>query len=687
MTSRTLLVVAGLVVIAVAGAAILLATGDSGGEAGSGAHSRADSTAALPSFQSDVAGRPESREQIAKPVEVPHAAPSGAGAAESAAAAAAPDFGPLRKLSGKITRASDSTPLGGVVLGWSAEFTHLTLADGQSPPTAISAENGAFHFEVPVSTRQITLTLPANGATADYPLVPGKDDLDVDIVFDSGFRIEGHVTDGNLTPIAEADVEAGGAKAKTGNDGHFQLRDVWSGKQPMVKVKAAAPMRTRGEEDVLVPRSPAEIQGADLKLLGAGGIGGMVSYSNGVPAPGASVEVVLRMQPDGVGDTLPDLSAQSNEQGLYSVEHVPAGHYLVQAAEASSRKPHIADDGTAKVASRHSDGQNDGEALGTLQLPLGMWMQDVAVEEGQNTRLDVVLPVGAVIAGRVLDDAGRPVADARVNLQRRSHWPAPGMNGHSIMTTDGLSVDSRGEGDGQGTTTMLRDLGLVRTDDRGRYEFHGLSGGEHHLVVTDSSNLLAPVERDLVLRGDERLESVDFTLTAGLTLRTRIVDPDGRPLAGAAVSISALDTNAISSKDLVGKSGADGWFETHGVSPGKKHISISLNGYGYLYDEFDPAAPPSSFTLKPAPKLHGVVVDAATGEPVPAYSLKIEYTNSTMMTDVQPHEGGTFEEDVGDDASCRVTIGAPGYAPLTLENIVPSTTVNRPVQFRLVRQN
>jgi hypothetical protein len=295
--------------------------------------------------------------------------------------------------------------------------------------------------------------------------------------------------------------------------------------------------------------------------------------------------------------------------------------------------------------------------------------------------------VGAVIAGRVLDDAGRPVAGARMQLQRRAHWPAPGMNGSSIMVTDGLSVDSRGSGDGQGTTTMTRDLGLVRTDDRGRYEFHGLSAGEHHLSVSDASNLLAPAERELVLRGDERLESVDFALSAGLTLRTRIVDPDGRPLAGAAVYISALDNNAIGGKDLVGKSGADGWFETHGLSPGKKHISISLTGYGYLYDEFDPAAPPPSYTLKPAPKLHGVVVDANTGEPVPAYSLKIEYTNSTMMTDVQPHEGGSFDEDIGDDEACSVTVGAPGYASLTIGNIVPSTTVNRPVQFRLVRQN
>src|SRR5262249_15927386 len=104
------------------------------------------------------------------------------------------DFGPLRTVSGTITRASDGTPVGGVVLGCKAGVVELTETEGQAFPTATSAEDGAFKYPVPVSATALVLTLPANKATQDYPLPRSAEDLDVDIVFDSGFRIEGHVT-------------------------------------------------------------------------------------------------------------------------------------------------------------------------------------------------------------------------------------------------------------------------------------------------------------------------------------------------------------------------------------------------------------------------------------------------------------------------------------------------------------
>jgi hypothetical protein len=681
MNSRTLLIVIVLGALAVAGAIFVLSSGEPGGEAGPGARGEKAAPDALPTFASDVAGREPTREQVAKPVEVPHAAPGQQG--EGAAAHAAMDFGPMRTLSGTITRASDGTPLGGVVLsGFQAASLTMTATAGASFPTATSSDDGAFRYAVPVSASKLTLTLPANGATQDFPLEPDGKDLEVDLVFDSGFRIDGRVTDGNLSPVADAQVECGGAQATTTADGHFQLRDVWPEGEPAVKVTASATLRTRAVADVLVPRSSRDIPTVELKLLGAGALTGVVSFSDRSPAPGAMVEVVLRQLADGVGETQ-ELSAECNEEGLYTVDHVPAGHYLVQVTDRS--KQPLAVEVHSRGERRRVEWTKPVVATGSQELPLGTWMQDVPVVEGQTTRADFQLSAGATLAGRVLDELRRPVVGARVALQRHTTWPAPEMNGSSIMSTEGMMVESRGEGDGAGKTTVTRDLGELRTDAEGKYAFSGLSAGEHRLAVNDLAGHLSPALREFVLRGDEHLDSEDFTLIAGLSVRTRIVDPEGRGLAGASISIAELGSNVIGRKDFAGTSGADGWFEKHGLTPGKKRISISLSGYGFLWEELDPAAPPPSYVLKPAPKLHGLVVDASSNEPVLAYALKLEMQGSTMISDVQSREGGAFEEDVGEDKSCTVTITAPGYLPLTLENIVPSSTAVRPVLMRLVR--
>lgn len=699
MNSRTLLVVVVLAALAAVGAFFVLSGGDGGGDGEAAAQRRAAEAEGLPSFESDIAVR-DSREQVAKPVEVPRSAVGDAGEGEVPAMSPRAKV-PTRLLTGKVLRASDGTPIGGVALyayqdqneeGTAISDGHsISFHDenGEAIPSANSEADGSFRYAIPTTASNVTVQMPSNNARQDFPIPPGTEDLELELVFDSGFRVAGRVTDGSFAPIPQAEVEGGGSRTKTDADGRYLLRDVWVENQPVVKLKARAPMRSRATADVLVPRSPAEIMGADFKLLAAGSIAGQVSFSNGGPASGAVVEIVLRQSTDDVGEQMSDLRADANDQGLYAIEHVPPGRFLVQVTDRATfqptLQPKVGEDGTFSLRLEILGGGGSDKDVGARQMPLGAWVQDVVVEEGRTTQLDLVLPAGAVLAGRVLDELNRPVADARVALQRRTTWPAPGMNGSSIMISDDLTVDAKGSGDGQGSTTMSRKLGEVHTDGEGRYAFSGLSGGAHHLNVSDPSGRLAPTSRDLVLRGDERLENVDFSLSPGLTLRLRIVDPAGRPLAGATVFITDADSHSITSKDMVGRSGEDGWFETHGLAVGKRRISVSLEGYSYFVDTFDPASPPSSITLKPAPKLHGLVLDGATNQPVPAFSLKIEYENSTMITDVQPHTDGRFTEDVGDDMTCRVTVTAPGYEPLSIEGIVPSATANRPVEFRLVK--
>ena len=225
---------------------------------------------------------------------------------------------------------------------------------------------------------------------------------------------------------------------------------------------------------------------------------------------------------------------------------------------------------------------------------------------------------------------------------------------------------------------------------------HGLRASAYALLKQQSTELSQP-DRDELDRkvmqawaDQERYELTEKALSKlrdeGLTLRAQVVDPAGRPLEGATVHVADESNHAVTSEDLSATSGADGWFELHGLSPGKKTLTVFLAGYTAAWRSFEPESPPTSIVLKPSLKLRGEVVDAATGLPIEAFALRLEFEGTSMITDAQPHPGGLFEDDVPGDVRCKVTISAPGYEPLTLEDLVPSSTAVAPARFRLLRQ-
>jgi hypothetical protein len=392
---------------------------------------------------------------------------------------------------------------------------------------------------------------------------------------------------------------------------------------------------------------------------------------------GALVEVAFRMGTGTDNEIVSDLATSTNEHGHYDIDHVPAGRYLVQAGGAL----------TPALESAYMTlglPLPDAQAQVVQCLPES-WLPDVVVTTGQVTRLDITLSAGARVAGRVLDTGGGPVPDALLELTRVARWPAPDINGSSITSSNDTVITTRG-GEGKGETVLHRKEADTRSDEQGRFAFIGLPGGEHLLLVSDPTSRLTPQDRTLVVRGDERLDGVDFVLPVGLTLRSRVVDPAGRPLAGASIYLRAPGTDTLTSADLVCHSDDDGFFEAGGLQPGRMQISISLEGYGWIWSDVDTTAPPPSYVLTPSPKLTAEVADAHTGEPVEAFAVSVDFEGSMMVTDTQPHPGGRFEYDVPGDERCKLTITAPGYEPLAREDLLPSATAADPARFRLVRK-
>ncbi len=658
MSRNVVLVVAGLGLMAGLGLSLLLSGDD---DAQPGAALVRPATAAdargLPTFTAEGGpeATPESLAHEAGAVEEVDAEPD----ARHAHAA-----GPVRRVQGRVQRLSDGTPL---------EDLHVTVVGSdktRTTPSTTTGADGTFELvDAPVGCDSLVLSTGHAGASHTEPLEPGAGDITgLEITFDSGFILRGVVLDAAGAPLADAQVDVGRRREGQADDaGRFALRDVFAEPDERVlEVRAWAAWHERATAEVLVPRSSTESPFVELRLAGSGRLAGRVTWTDGTPAIGAQVGIGYLMAPDGDSREIEGLDTSTDEDGRYDIDHVPVGRFLVSAGR-----------GTLPP------GAEPGSQAG--RVPLELWIPDVDVAAGRVTTLDIVLPPPAAIAGRVLDVAGRPVTGARVALRRVARWPAPGINGHWISSGAGVLIDSRG-GDGQGETVLRTDEAEAETGEQGEYAFEGLAEGERTVEVRVAEGRLAPQLRTVLVRAGTRHEATDFVLFEGLTLRAQVVDPQGRPLEGASVHVAEESDHAITSEDLAATSGADGWFELRGLSPGTKNLSVHLDGFTGAWQSFEPENPPTRIVMQPSLKLRGEVVDAATGQPLEAFALRLEFEHTTMVTDAQPHDGGLFEEDVPGDVRCKVTVSAPGYEPVTLDDLLPSSTAVAPARFRLLRQ-
>ena len=180
-----------------------------------------------------------------------------------------------------------------------------------------------------------------------------------------------------------------------------------------------------------MPRPPAPAQGSATNF-GAGGmagsaVGSMSQSGNAAPA----------FRPRQVA---------TDQAGAFEFTQLPAGSYRLSVSGGSYSGQYIA---MAYGATKPNGfGNNDPG-------------KEIDLSEGQIfDKANIALPRGAVIAGRVTDDAGMPLA--RVQVSGLYFLP--------------------------GSTRSIRTGGGVQTDDLGQFRLFGLQTGEY-LVVAEARNM------------------------------------------------------------------------------------------------------------------------------------------------------------------------------------------------------
>jgi len=213
----------------------------------------------------------------------------------------------------------------------------------------------------------------------------------------------------------------------------------------------------------------------------------------------------------------------------------------------------------------------------------------MAVADGSR-ELQVTLQPGSVAVGRVVDEEGRPVAGAEVELS--------GVRAPAVLSTR-----------------------RARSGPTGRFRFRDLPPEE--LALTIRRDGFATFTADQTVEGGTSGRLGPFVLRRGTTLRGTVTDAAGRPVAGASVwTLTSRELSQDAQASAV--TAADGTFVVPHRPPGEE-LSLWVCADGFL-EGIDTVAfsdEPIAVTLERAATVRGRVVDTG-GAPRPGATIAAE---------------------------------------------------------------
>ncbi len=234
-------------------------------------------------------------------------------------------------------------------------------------------------------------------------------------------------------------------------------------------------------------------------------------------------------------------------------------------------------------------------------------LESAEVREG----IDVVLGEGAGLFGTVTDRFGRPVVGATVIAA------SPGMFGTGAGAKGGVH---------QG-----------RTDTSGAYALRHMQGGGYFLVVTRGDEALSPMSFlgtlnfGLVTVPDEGQRRHDIVDTSAGACRVHgIVRSDGVPVGRGALVALNFEAEGLLGVDVkLANVEADGAYSFAGLSPGEYQVQYQGPGPDtkFLIEVDDVPEMRLDIDL-PSARIAGVVLDAATRQPIAGAEVRLEPRDS-----------------------------------------------------------
>ncbi len=606
-----------------------------------------------------------------------------------------------------------------------AETARLELAgkiDPEPAATAATDAAGVFHLAAPdAGMWRVTVAAPGF-VPLEALLVPLLDETelsDARLLPDAGLQVR--VTDPRGQPLAHGWVRAESARPPSLSPGTWQV--------PLHRIaftdangSATLP---RAREEVLTLRAaapgalPAErknVRGGSVALRLAAGRSRQIQVRDpqGKGVPGVFVTasesgwVAGRTSESGLLDlAVPDhgvdlrLTTMDGRQLAYRLrpakpdEKGPAAIVLRKAEPASGRIV-SAQDGRPLAGALAWLATDFGAAVragadGTFRFPDlpeegGVTAAAPGFFPGDGQVLGKRLPTFALqprlaASGMVVDEAGRPVAGARLEA---SYLP------DRLQAVKGY--------------TVYRSGGFARSAPSGRFRLAGLLAGVAYEMRIDREGF-APARLELPAReAGKPVADLRIVLRAGRTLFGTVVDAGRRPVAGARVNLRAAAPTSLQARLWVirGDSNPDGClpeaptdaagrFELKDLAAGTFDLTVRARGFAPLtvpalaVPEGTGTTDAGAVMLARGASIHGLVADAK-GNPVDGAEVRAkapEREEIPRLTRGDPGpadavtaaDGSFVLEDRSPGETLDLAVTRPGYGPGSAPGVaVPSET-------------
>jgi hypothetical protein len=397
-----------------------------------------------------------------------------------------------------------------VILSVSSEFMPVFLREGGASPAAVTGADGFFRIEDRAAGETIDLLARRTGyAVAAAPGIQLPAEKPVRLVLTPALAVEGRAVDPDGRPVPGAMVfilpddmmsmaamsgMAQPMEAVADTDGLFRIEGVPPGS---IELHAVALGRQQATLKNLEVRPGQDLTGLEVVLAAGAIVEGRILSSSGQPVVGAEVELVEEKMSFG--------GVSSDGDGHYRLEGVAPGMRTVLVSHQSYR---------------------------SIQ-------RQVEVREGSNA-LDLTLEAGSSrISGRVVDQGGASIANARVYLY-----------GDFVFGGDAPPT------------------GVSGPD--GSFTLSGISDGTYRIFASKAGFARSREGKTVVVADGGSVEGVEIRLSTGGSIAGRILGLDFTQLSQVTVELAF--------GDQAGQVRPDGSYRIDHVEPGEVRVVASLAG-------------------------------------------------------------------------------------------------------------